>query len=148
MTDDVTRGPAAFGKEGAAMIDRPKSGAVLFGKDLPRLASFYEGVAGLSAVQVDRDVIVLESESQQLVLHSLPPRIARTIDIASPPLLRTDTPVKLVFAVASLASARAGAVALGGRVNPTSVEFEARGFRACDGHDPEGNVIQFRERVA
>jgi hypothetical protein len=25
------------------------------------------------------------------------------------------------------------------------VWFEARGFRACDGHDPEGNVVQFRE---
>ena len=34
---------------------------------------------------------------------------------------------------------------LGGRVKPVHDEWEARGFRACDGHDPEGNVIQVRE---
>ena len=30
---------------------------------------------------------------------------------------------------------------------PTTAEWQAseRGFRACDGHDPEGNVIQVRE---
>jgi hypothetical protein len=27
-------------------------------------------------------------------------------------------------------------------------EFEARGFRACDGYDPEGNVVQLREDVS
>jgi hypothetical protein len=53
--------------------------------------------------------------------------------------------VKLVFAVPSIAQARAWAPALGGELNPPEKMFEARGFRACDGHDPEGNVIQFRE---
>lgn len=30
----------------------------------------------------------------------------------------------------------------------TSKEWEARGFRACDGRDPEGNVLQVREAAA
>ena len=36
---------------------------------------------------------------------------------------------------------------LGGAIKPPEAEWEARGFRAVDGHDPEGNVVQFRERT-
>ncbi len=129
------------------MPDLSKPGAVLFATNLSRLARFYEGVAGLSVVHADVDIIVLDSAHQQLVLHGIPPHIAETIVIDSPPRLRTDTAVKLIFAVASIAEARAAAAVLGGGVNARKTEFEARGFRACDGHDPEGNVIQFREGV-
>ena len=101
---------------------------------------------GLTVVHVEAEVIVLESLNQQLVLHALPSRVAATIEMSSPLKLRTDTAVKLVFA-ANIAEARVKAPALGGGVNPKKKEFEARGFRACDGHDPEGNVIQFREHV-
>jgi hypothetical protein len=122
-----------------------KSGAVLFAKDPLRVAKFYEAVANLTPTPVARDIIVLESASLQLMVHPLPPRIARRITIAKPPQRRTDTAVKLVFAVASLAAARGAAPALGGELNPPERMFEARGFRACDGHDPEGNVFQLRE---
>jgi predicted enzyme related to lactoylglutathione lyase len=127
------------------MPDLPKPGAVLFAKDLPGMAQFYAGVVGLSTVHSDADVIVLESANQQLVLHGIPKHIARSIVIASPPKRREDTAVKLVFPVASLVEARERAAALGGELNSKKKEFEARGFRACDGHDPEGNVVQFRE---
>ena len=38
---------------------------------------------------------------------------------------------------------------LGGEVWPVDREWEAasRGFRACDGRDPEGNVFQVRESL-
>ncbi len=123
----------------------PKSGAVIFAKDLPRLAKFYAGAAGLSIVLTERKLIVLESPSQHLVLHGLPAGVARAIKLSSPPQWRTNTAVKLVFAVASIARVRAEVAALGGELNPKQKEFVARGFRACDGCDPEGNVIQFRE---
>jgi hypothetical protein len=50
-----------------------------------------------------------------------------------------------VFPVGSLADARRKAPALGGELDPTHQEFTLRGFRAGDGHDPPGNVVQFRE---
>lgn len=81
-------------------------------------------------------------------MHPLPPEIAESIEIADPPKRRTDLPTKLIFPVASLAEARAKAPALGGALNPPGKEFAARGFRACDGHDPEGNVVQFRETAS
>jgi len=47
--------------------------------------------------------------------------------------------------VASLAEARAEAPSLGGALYPSDREWEGKGFRACDGYDPEGNILQLRE---
>ena len=129
------------------MANLPKSGAVLFAKDMPRVAQFYQELIALTMTHSDEDVIVLESPGQQLIIHAIPKRIAQSIVIASPPKLRTDEAVKLVLPVDSIATTRVKAAALGGGLNPKAKEFEARGFRACDGYDPEGNVIQFRENV-
>jgi len=125
-----------------------KSGAVLFAKDPQRVAAFYQALADMKVTHSGTDVIVLESTGQQLVVHPIPRKLARSIDITTPPMRRTQAAVKLVFAVKSIAAARAAAPALGGELNAPEHMFEARGFRACDGHDPEGNVIQFREPAA
>jgi hypothetical protein len=125
-----------------------KSGAVLFAKDPERVARFYEVLADLEVTHSGKDIIVLESAGHQLMVHPIAPKIARTIEITVPPKRRTQATVKLVFAVQSIAAARAKAPGLGGELNPAEKMFEARGFRACDGHDPEGNVIQFREDAA
>lgn len=127
------------------MSVHPKPGAVLFGKDLPRLARFYSQVANLNITLEESRLIVLESASFQLVLHALPPAVANKLVIASPPQLRTDVPVKLVFPVASLTLARQQASELGGGLNPSEQQWQARNFSACDGFDPEGNVVQWRE---
>ena len=37
------------------------------------------------------------------------------------------------------------AAALGGQIGPKQKQWTARGFTACDGFDPEGNVFQVRE---
>ena len=121
------------------------AGAVVFAKDIVRVAKFYEELFSIPAVHSERDHIVLESSQCQLVVHAIPKKIADSIEIAAPPARRTETPIKLFFFVASLAEARAKAMALGGELNPEKSEWEARGFRACDGHDPEGNVVQVRE---
>ncbi len=88
---------------------------------------------------------MLDASGHQLMVHPIPPRIARTIAITEPPKRRISAVVKMVFAVKSIANVRARAPALGGALQPPEKMFEARGFRACDGHDPEGNIIQFRE---
>ena len=127
------------------MLNQLKSGAVLFAKDLPRVAKFYEEILSMTVVLVNHNLIVLESAQFQLVVHAIPEQIAQSIQITSPPVRRTDLPIKLLFAVASIAEARSKASALGGALNPKDEEWEAGAFRACDGHDPEGNILQFRE---
>jgi predicted enzyme related to lactoylglutathione lyase len=126
-------------------LNQPKSGAVLFAKDLPRVSKFYEELLGLSVVVSDGEKVVLESAEFLLVVHAVPREVADSISITSPPELRTGVPIKLFFPVASLAEARAKAPSLGGALYPTHKEWGGRGFRACDGYDPEGNIVQFRE---
>lgn len=123
----------------------PKHGAVLFAKDLPRVAAFYRELVGMTQTVSENRLIVLESDTYQLVIHGIPKNIANRIEITTPPLRRADMPTKLVFPVTSLAAARTAAGALGGEVDAVSAQFSARGFIACDGFDPEGNVVQFRE---
>lgn len=125
-----------------------KAGAVLFAKDVERVAQFYQAVVAMSVAHSEAGLIVLESESAQLIVHGIPKRIANAIEIVDPPKLRDQIAVKLVFPVVSIAQARAKAPIHGGLVQPKSKEFQARGFRACDGYDPEGNVIQVRERAS
>jgi hypothetical protein len=35
---------------------------------------------------------------------------------------------------------------LGGQVDPAEREWNDQGCLVCDGHDPEGNVVQFRQK--
>jgi predicted enzyme related to lactoylglutathione lyase len=123
----------------------PKHGAVLFAKDLLRVAGFYRELVGMVQTVTEPRLIVLESDVYQLVIHGIPKAVADRIEITSPPERRENTAIKLVFPVRSLAWVRAEAIALGGRVEDAAGEFRARGFVACDGFDPEGNVVQFRE---
>lgn len=130
------------------MSDVSRNGAVIFAKQLGPMALFYEQLLGMRVVNSDHDHVVLESGALQLVVHAIPKHIADTFTIASPPEVREDTPIKLFFPVVSLAAARAAAPALGGRLWPLEREWVARGFRACDALDPEGNVLQLREPAA
>jgi predicted enzyme related to lactoylglutathione lyase len=65
----------------------------------------------------------------------------------NPPTPRRDTAIKPFFVVTSLAAAREKAATSGGALEPANKEWSARGFRACEAVDPEGNVIQFREEA-
>ena len=56
-----------------------------------------------------------------------------------------ETPVKLVFPVADRGASRTCAE-LGGAIDPVESEWQFDGVTVCDAYDPEGNVLQFRER--
>jgi predicted enzyme related to lactoylglutathione lyase len=117
---------------------------VLFVANVSKMTQFYQSLASMTLIHSDDQHAVLEVEGFQLVVHAL--RGAKKIEGA--PIVREDSYVKLCFPVESIAAARTRASALGGSVKPERNAFEARGFRACDGHDPEGNVFQVRETAA
>ena len=121
-----------------------KPGAVIFTGDHKRLAKFYEAVTGLTVHVADDGITVLGSDSFELVIHALTnePRVTE------PPKVREDSYIKPFFPVPSLAQARTKAAAFGGQLSPADKEWSARGFRACEGIDPDGNVIQFREEAS
>lgn len=123
-------------------------GAVVYARDLARLSAFYAGVAGLRIVQTHPDHALLESATFQLVIVAIPARLAASLEITEPPRLREDVAIKLALPVASLAEARALAPSLGGQLKSAEHEWCFLDTRVCDGHDPEGNVVQFRQRPA
>jgi predicted enzyme related to lactoylglutathione lyase len=130
---------------GESIVGQNRTGAVLYAKDLSSVQAFYETVAGLAVEHVERGHVILGTASFQLVVLRIPERVASSIQIENPPRRRTETPIKLVFFVPSIAEARAAAAMHGGEVNPAEREWKFQGCRVCDGHDPEGNVVQFRE---
>jgi predicted enzyme related to lactoylglutathione lyase len=121
------------------------AGAIVYAKDITRLSQFYAQVAGLEIVHQVDDHVVLESDAYELVVVAIPAATAARIVITTPPARRENTAFKLVLPVRSLAEARAAAAAAGGALNAPEREWDFQGARVCDGHDPEGNVVQFRE---
>lgn len=122
-----------------------RAGAVVYAKDIERVGSFYLGCCGLKLAHAEDDHWLLESPALELVIVAIPASIAATISIATPPVRRQDTPIKLIFRVESLAAVRKLAPTFGGELNQPDQEWRFQGTTVCDGHDPEGNVVQFRE---
>lgn len=127
------------------MNAKPKPGAVVFAKHVGKLARFYREVAGMEEIHADTGHIVLDGGHFQLVVHNIPKKVAATIEITEPPRIRDSIPIKICLPVLSIDAARTLAATLGGNVGAKENEWQARGFTACDGHDPEGNVFQVRE---
>ena len=127
------------------MLQPPPYGAVIYAKNYRELANFYEQVAGLTPREVDKEYVLLEGPSFQLVILQIPPRIAATITIDKPPQKRESTPIKLVLNVRSIENAREAARLLGGELNGVDKEWSFHGVKRCDGIDSEGNVFQLQE---
>jgi hypothetical protein len=124
-----------------------RAGAVVFAKDVPKMAAFYRAVLSIDVLESEATHVLLGSRLIELTLHAIPPEIAVDISIDDPPSRREDAAIKLMFPVASITEARVTAASLGGIIDPEDRVWEFRGTRVCDGHDPEGNVIQVREQV-
>ncbi len=122
-----------------------KAGAVIYAKDLERVSKFYQVILGPKEVQIEADHMIFETPMFQLVILSIPEIISKGIEITDPPIRRTETPIKLVFFVPSINNVRQAVMKLGGELDPPENEWQFQGHSVCDGHDPEGNVIQFRE---
>lgn len=127
------------------MAQKGVTGALVFAKDLQRLAQFYGAVADLPVTAGDDRFCVLGDGPGRLVIHQIPPEFADQIEITSPPQKREDTPIKLVLAVDDIATARARATDCGGTLLPPDREWMFGEARVCDGVDPEGNVFQVQQ---
>ncbi len=129
-----------------SVSDQARFGAVVYAKDVSRISAFYAAVLGVDVAHHEDDHVILESPGCQLVVQAIPTSIAQSIVVNSPPTRRRDTPLKLVFPVDSITRVRAVADDLGGQIDSSEHEWHFQQDRVCDGCDPEGNVIQLRER--
>lgn len=122
-------------------------GLVIFAKNLSTVSAFYQQTLGLALIEAEASHHLLAGSGLELVIHAIPPAYAAEIEISQPPQLREDTPLKPAFWVADLAAVRLAAEACGGGLNPASKTWQIRGAAVLDGWDPEGNVVQFKQRL-
>ena len=127
------------------MSDQLRTGVVLFVADVERIATFYSAVLGLAEVSRGDDHIRLELAGFQLVVHQIPRGRPSPGKITVPPARRVAAAFKPVFFVSSISNARSIAGANGGFLEAADREWSFNGVTVCDGVDPEGNVVQFRE---
>ena len=122
--------------------------AIVYVKDLARMRAFYERCFGLSvAAAGDDEFCILASDDWELALVTMPEAVAATVVISDPPARREQLPVKLAFDVESIEGLRAVLTSAGGRLDPIASAWEFRGSRHLDCIDPEGNVVELRERL-
>jgi catechol 2,3-dioxygenase-like lactoylglutathione lyase family enzyme len=122
------------------------AGTVVYCLDLARMRAFYAGLGALELIDDGPGFVVLGLEDVEVSLVQASPEAVAAFGALSVPVeRRVDNPVKLVLPVDSLEKARAAAPDLGGLVDPESCTWSFRGGRICDGQDPEGNVVAFRE---
>jgi predicted enzyme related to lactoylglutathione lyase len=127
------------------MTNEITAGAVMYVADLGALAAFYAAALGFSERMRDADHVVLEANAFQLVLLKRDAPTVAAADAGGAPR-RSDSAIKPVFIVTSIGDARAAATTVGGLINAARHEWQFGDYRVCDGLDPEGNVIQLRER--
>lgn len=123
----------------------PQQGLVVFAQDKQRVSAFYQQTLGLAVDESETSHDLLRGHGHEVVVHSIPPKIAAGIVIADPPKPRSDTPFKPTFVVDSLDVARSAAEATGGHLKPASAAWHFRGHTVLDGWDPEGNIVQFKQ---
>lgn len=124
----------------------PGQSLVIFAKNKKRLSAFYRRTLGLEAAEEETSHDLLVGAGIELVIHAIPRRYSVDIVITRPPQVREDTPLKPVFAVSDLDAVRTAAKASGGFLKPVEAAWQIRGYTVLDGWDPEGNVVQFRQR--
>ena len=127
------------------MSSRAKHSLVIFAKNKKRVSAFYRATLGLAALEEASSHDVLLGDGIELVIHAIPRRIAAQITISKPPRVREDTPLKPAFVVEDLEAVRAAAHTTGGHLKPIEAAWQIRGATVLDGHDPEGNVVQFKQ---
>ena len=121
---------------------------VIFAKNKKRVSAFYRETLGLTASVEEPSHDVLCGSGVELVIHAIPRKYATDIVVSKPPKVREDTAIKPAFYVPDLEVVRAAAERTGGFLKPRDQAWDIRGCIVLDGHDPEGNVVQFKQRVA
>jgi predicted enzyme related to lactoylglutathione lyase len=115
--------------------------AVVFAKDLKRVAAFYSQALGMTCSARDEHHWALDGYGFHLIVHQIPQHIADEITIRQPPQRRVWGAIRLNFPVQSIEDSRRAAKSLGGVVDDAPPEWAERNANFFLGHDPEGNVF-------
>jgi predicted enzyme related to lactoylglutathione lyase len=118
------------------------AGALLYAKDMHRLSVFYRELLDMTLLVADDDHHVIENVDCQLIIHAIPPHIAATFTISTPPAPREEAAIKLFFTVPQMSDAAATVMRLGGAMIGDMYEIDGMVIR--NGFDVEGNIFHLR----
>jgi predicted enzyme related to lactoylglutathione lyase len=118
------------------------SALVVFSVDVPRLAAFYQRVLEATAATETSGDVRLVTTLDEILIHSIPKKMAAGVSLSTPPEPRDDSALKPVFEVRSLSNALRRVQENGGVVTDHTFRFD--GLTRHDILDPDGNVIQLR----
>jgi len=118
-------------------------GAMLFVKDLDRMTAFYRDILQLQPVEDTRldNWVEFNGDGARFSLHAIPPAIAASIHIDSPPRPREQGGIKLTFIVRDVHSTFESIAAMG-------LPLLQRPWGGTDAVDPEGNVFALSAQVS
>lgn len=112
---------------------------VLWVSNIERSINFYSAVFEDKRPYVSEGFASVEGNGNTVLIHLLPE------EYRGEPTSGEDNPIKPVFEVQSIDRARLAAGSHGGKIMAEVQEHGA--WKYSDGFDPDGNVIQVRERV-
>jgi predicted enzyme related to lactoylglutathione lyase len=127
-------------------LEEAQQGLVVFARNKKRVSAFYQVVLDLDVEEQASTHDLLRGHGYEVVVHAIPRKYAARIKIAKPPVVREDTPFKPTFVVKDLEAVRTGVNKTGGYLKPAEGAWRFRGCIVLDGWDPEGNVLQFKQR--
>jgi catechol 2,3-dioxygenase-like lactoylglutathione lyase family enzyme len=119
--------------------------AIVFAKDVSRLAAFYRDMLDLEVQPSELppdEWTVLARGGCELAFHRIPDPWNARVQIESPPRVREDTPQKLVFAGADVDDIHTRLTSQGVPALRPAVTDAAGRLTRRDFVDPEGNVFQ------
>lgn len=114
---------------------------MIYVKDLPRMKDFYQQMLSAEPVNTEwtDSWALFDTGGMRFALHAIPAEIALDIEVSSPPKLRENNPVKLIFAVDNVPAERNRLEAMGVTMLRRPWQNAAQ---ECEGVDPEGNIFQ------
>ena len=118
---------------------------VLWADTFEQTTEFYRKLLGASLQHASDEFVSIVASGNEVLLHRVPEQWAT--EIANPPKIREENPIKPCFEVDSIEDARLAVLGSHGWVLAAETE-QAHGDKTyCDAVDPEGNVIQLFSRT-
>ena len=130
------------------MVEANSIRAVLFAKDLNRVATFYSEAIGMERGQAGEHHAVLKRSGFELIIHQIPVHISAGIEIERPPIRREGGAVRLDYPVESMESSRSLAKSMGGDIDEVPPSWAERDTNFFLGMDPEGNVFGVSQQAS
>ena len=122
--------------------------AVLFVKDLTKVAAFYSQALGMRTTFADQDHAMLDCSGFGLIVHQIPNHLADDITIKAPPERRVWGAIRLDYPVRDIDESRKAAGSLGGGIDVVPPPWADPNANFFFGYDPEGNQFGVRQQEA